>query len=76
MEAGKETFLALVKSCDAAVEVVIPTAPSRSVFLISLTKGSNRKFLTLHEDDLLDLPTEPSVQQKTTALLQETIRAL
>jgi len=76
MEAGKEKFLELVKACDAGVEVVIPTTPSRSLFLISLTKGSNRKFITLHEDDLLDLPTETSVQNKTAALLQDTIEAL
>ncbi len=76
MEAGKEKFLELVKACDPAVEVVIPATPSRSLFLISLTKGPNRKFITVHEDDLLDLPTEPSVQTKTSALLQETIGAL
>ena len=76
MEAGKAKFLELVKACDTAVEVVIPTTPSRSVFLISLTKGPNRKFITVHEDDILDLPTETSVQTKTSALLQETIGAL
>ncbi|MDR4495388.1 MAG: hypothetical protein AB7P17_00770 [Nitrospirales bacterium] len=76
MEAGKEKFLELVKACDSHVEVVIPTTPSRSLFLISLTKGQNRKFITVHEDDILDLPSEPSVQTKTSALLQETIEAL
>lgn len=76
MEAGKAKFLELAKACDPAVEVVIPTTPSRSVFLISLTKGPNRKFITVHEDDILDLPTETSVQTRTSALLQETIGAL
>jgi hypothetical protein len=32
--------------------------------------------MTIHEDDILDLPEETSVQKKTTALLQETIEAL
>ncbi|MGD9851454.1 MAG: hypothetical protein AB7T38_09310 [Nitrospirales bacterium] len=76
LEAGKEKFLELVKACDSGVEVVIPTTPSRSLFLISLTKGPNRKFITVHEDDILDLPTESSVQTKTSALLQEAIGAL
>ena len=76
MEAGKEKFLELVKACDTSVEVVIPTTPSRSLFLISLTKGPNRKFITVHEDDILDLPTEASVQTKTSALLHDTIGAL
>lgn len=76
MQAGKEKFLELVQACDSGVEVVIPTTPSRSLFLISLTKGTNRKFITVHEDDILDLPSDTSVQAKTSALLQETIGAL
>jgi hypothetical protein len=76
MEAGKAKFVELVKACDPEVEVVIPTSPSRSQFLISLTKGGNRKFITVHEDDVLDLPSEVSVQTKTSNLLKETIGAL
>ena len=76
LEDGKQKFLEIVKGLDASVEVVIPTNPSRSLFLISLTKGPNRKFITVHEDDILDLPQETGVQAKTTALLQETLRTL
>ncbi|MDR4461298.1 MAG: hypothetical protein MRJ67_12430 [Nitrospirales bacterium] len=76
LEDGKQKFLEIVQSLDASVEVVIPTTPSRSLLLISLTKGLNRKFITVHEDDMLDLPEEPSVQAKTTALLQETLGTL
>jgi hypothetical protein len=76
LEDGKQKFLEMVKGLDASVEVVIPTVSSRSLFLISLTKGSNRKFITVHEDDLLDLPQESSVQAKTAALLQETLETL
>ena len=76
LEEGKQKFLELVTAVDSTVEVVIPTTPSRSLFLISLTKGPNRKFITVHEDDILDLPEVSSVQEKTTAVLQETIEAL
>ena len=76
LEAGKEKFLELVRACDPEVEVVIPTTPSRSLFLISLTKGTNRKLITIHEDDILDLTTEASVQTKTFSLLKESIEAL
>jgi hypothetical protein len=76
LEVGKQKFLEIVKGLDASVEVVIPTTSSRSLFLISLTKGSNRKFITVHEDDILDLPQEPGVQSKTAALLQETLGTL
>jgi hypothetical protein len=76
LEDGKQKFLEMVKALDDSVEVVIPTTSSRSLFLISLTKGPNRKFITVHEDDMLDLPQETGVQAKTTALLQETLGTL
>ena len=75
-EEGKQKLLEIVAALDTTVEVVIPTTPSQSLFKISLSKGSNRKFMTIHEDDILDLPEEPSVQEKTTALLKEMIAAL
>ena len=75
-EKGKQTFLELVTAIDGAVEVVIPTTPSQSLFKISLSRGASRTFITVHEDDILDLPEETSVQEKTTALLQETIGTL
>lgn len=75
-EEGKQKFLELVTALDSTVEVVIPTTPTQSLFKISLSKGTNRSFITVHEDDILDLPDVSSVQEKTTALLQETIGAL
>ena len=75
-EEGKQKFLELVTALDSTVEVVIPTTPSQSLFKISLSKGANRSFITVHEDDILDLPDVSSVQETTTALLQETIGAL
>ena len=75
-EEGKQKFLDLVTTLDETVEVVIPTTPSQSLFKISLSKGTNRTYLTVHEDDILDLPEVSSVQEKTTALLRETIGAL
>ena len=58
MEEGKQKFLEVVKGTDASVQVVIPVTPSNSMFLISLTKGPNRKFITISEDDIIDLPNE------------------
>ena len=75
-EEGKQKFLELVAALDGAVAVVIPVTPSQSLFKISLSKGVNRTYITVHEDDILDLPEVSSVQEKTTALLQETIKAL
>ncbi|MCP9465276.1 MAG: hypothetical protein NNA25_10850 [Nitrospira sp.] len=76
IEEGKRTLLEMVKNMDATVQVVIPTAPSNSRFLISLTKGSNRKFLTLLEDDILDLPTNTEVRANVMKIVKETIATL
>ena len=75
-EAGKQKFLEIVKKIDSGIEVVIPTTPSNSLFLISLTKGPNRKFITLSEDDILDLPTEEDILSKTTEMLKGAMAGL
>jgi hypothetical protein len=73
---GKKKFLELVKGVDAAVEVVIPVTPSNSMFLISLTKGPNRKFITVPEDDILDLPNEQDILAKVTKIVRDAVGSL
>jgi hypothetical protein len=75
-EEGKQKFLEVVQGIDGAVEVVIPTKPTNSMFLISLTKGPNRKFVTVSEDDIIDLPNEAGIRAKVTKTLQDAIAAL
>ena len=75
-EAGKQKFLEIVKKIDNGIEVVIPTTPSNSLFLISLTKGPNRKFITVSEDDILDLPTEEDILSKTTEMVKGAMAGL
>jgi len=76
MEEGKQKFLEVVKGTDAAVQVVIPVTPSNSMFLISLTKGPNRKFITISEDDIIDLPNEASILAKVTKTVKDAVGAL
>jgi len=76
IEAGKQRFLEVVKVVDPSVQVVIPVSPSNSMFLISLTKGPNRKFITLSEDDVIDLPNEPGIETKITKVLKDAVAAL
>ena len=76
IEEGKQRFLEVVKSVDAAVQVVIPVTPSNSMFLISLTKGANRKFITVPEDDIIDLPNEATVLTKVTKTVKDAVAAL
>ena len=75
-EEGKQKFLEVVRGLNGAVEVVIPTKPTNSMFLISLTKGPNRKFITISEDDIIDLPSEAGICAKVTKTLQDAIAAL
>lgn len=76
MEEGKKEFLKVVRDIDGSVQVVIPVTPSNSMFLISLTKGPNRKFITVPEDDVIDLPHEVSIQAKVTKTIKDAIAAL
>ncbi|WP_455378708.1 hypothetical protein [Petrachloros mirabilis] len=76
MEEGKDKFLEVVKGIDEAVQVVIPVAPSNSMFLISLTKGPNRKFITVPEDDIIDLPSEATILSKVTKVVRDAVATL
>jgi hypothetical protein len=66
----------LVRDVDQQVQVVIPVTPSNSMFLISLTKGPNRKFITIPEDDIIDLPHESSILTKVTKTIKDAVAAL
>ena len=76
MEVGKQKFLSLVKDIDATVQVVMPVTPSNSMFLISLTKGANRKFITIPEDDIIDLPKEADILAKVTKVVKDAVASL
>lgn len=75
-EAGTKKFHELVKGLDAAVHAVVPVKPTNSMFLISLTKGPNRKFITIPEDDIIDLPTETDILGKVTKVVKDAIATL
>ncbi len=76
MDEGKQKFLDLVREIDSAVQVVIPVTPSNSMFLISLTKGGNRKFITIPEDDIIDLPNEADIRAKVTKVVRSAVGTL
>lgn len=73
---GKQKFLDLVTSIDSAVQVVIPVTPSNSLFLISLTKGPHRKFITVPEDDMIDLPEDSGILAKVTKIVKDAVATL
>ena len=75
-EAGIKKFHELLKGLDAAVHAVVPVKPTNSMFLISLTKGPNRKFITIPEDDIIDLPNEADILGKVTKVVKDAIGTL
>jgi len=76
IEAGIQKFHELVKGLDAAVQAVVPVKPANSIFLISLTKGANRKFITIPEDDIIDLPNEADVRSNVTKVVKDAIAGM
>ncbi len=62
-QAGQARFLEMLKEIDPAVAAVIPVRATNGNFLISLTRKKARKFITLNEDDLSDLPEDEGVQE-------------
>jgi hypothetical protein len=72
-EEGKKKFVEVVKSIDSTVEVVIPVTPSRGNFLISLTKGKVRKFMSVNEDDIVELSEDADILKKVTGEVKTAI---
>jgi hypothetical protein len=73
---GKNKFIEAVKAIDGDVEVVIPVTPSRGNFLIALSKGKGRKFMSVTEDDILDLTEDEQILKKVTEDIRNTIAEL
>ncbi len=76
IEAGIKKFHELLKGLDAAVEAVVPVKPANGIFLISLTKGPNRKFVTIPEDDIIDLPNEADIHANVTKVVKDALAGM
>jgi hypothetical protein len=73
---AKERFISLVHEIDSDVTVVIPERSTQDAFRISLTRGGNRRFMTVSEDDMLDLVEDEHAAMKLHAKLRQEIAAL
>jgi hypothetical protein len=73
---AKARFLALVQEIDPDVTVVIPERSTQDAFRVSLTRGPNRRFLTISEDDMLDLVEDDKAAGKMHAALRREIAQL
>lgn len=73
IEAGKAAFKALLAEVDPAAGAVIPTRASADRFLIALTSGGRRVFVTVSEDDLIALPEDPDVAALVRSRVREAL---
>jgi hypothetical protein len=73
VEAGKQAFIRLVHELDPQAQVVIPTRATSDHFLISLTKGKAREFISVSEGDLIDIVEIPDIKREVSAKVQEAL---
>ncbi len=76
VDSGKKIFNEIVDAIDQKVSVVIPVSASNGLFLISLTKGNARKFMTVSEDDIIDLTSDDLIKDEVKDRVQSTILEL
>jgi hypothetical protein len=69
-EAGKQRLTELVRTMNPDVTVVIPTRPTAGTFLIALARGRAKKFVSVSEDDLIDLVDDHGVETEVLAKLK------
>ena len=73
---AKRRFIELVQEIDADVTVVIPERSTQDAFRISLTRGSSRRFMTVSEDDMLDVVEDERAAKKMHAQLRMEVARL
>lgn len=73
VEAGKKAFLTLLAEVDPEATAVIPTRASSDQFLIALNRAGRRVFVTVSEDDMIDLAEAPDVVAEVRARVAEAL---
>ncbi len=73
---GKKRLTELVRDKASEVTVVIPTRPTGGMFLIALGRGKAKKFLSVSEDDLIDLVDDHADETEVMTKLNDALRGL
>lgn len=73
---GKQRFIDLVHASAADVTVVIPVRPTGGMFLIALAKGKAKKFISISEDDIIDLVDDHAIETEVLAKIHGAIKDL
>lgn len=75
-EDGKQRLTALVREKASDVTVVIPTRPTGGMFLIALGRGKAKKFISVSEDDVIDLVDDHTIETEVMAKVHAALREL
>lgn len=73
VEAGRSKFQEVLKKIDPKAEAVVPVRSTNNNFLISLSKGKARKFISVSEDDLIDMVEDDLIREGVESQIQETL---
>ncbi len=73
---GKQRLTELVHAAAPDVTVVIPVRPTGGMFLIALGRGKAKKFVTVSEDDVIDLVDDHAVESDVMAKVHDAIKDL
>lgn len=76
IEAGRAKFQEVLKKIDPGAEAVIPVRSTNNNFLISLTKGKARKFISVSEDDLIDMVEDDLIREGVEDQIAEALEAI
>jgi hypothetical protein len=75
-EDGKQRLTELVRTAAPEVSVVIPTRPTGGMFLIALARGKAKKFISVSEDDLIDMVDDHAIETEVLAKVHGAIKDL
>lgn len=73
---GKTRLTDLVRTAAPDVSVVIPVRPSGGVFLIAFARGKAKKFVSVSEDDLIDMVDDHAIETEVLAKVHDAIKDL
>lgn len=75
-EAGKQRLAELVRTMNPDATVVIPTRPTSGTFLVALARGKAKKFVSVSEDDLIDLVDNHAIEAEVLTKLKGALDGL
>ncbi len=76
VEAGRAAFLKLLAQVDATATAVIPSAATQDNFLIALSNPKGRVFMTVCEDDLIDLVEDDDIVVEVRDKIREALESI